>query len=48
MPDISDITEKTSDAAIDEGGDAADTKTGGKHTEKVEKVEKTVDGTIGD
>ena len=47
MPDINDITEKASDSAIDKAGDAADAKTGSKHSEQVDKVQETADKKIG-
>jgi hypothetical protein len=39
--------EKASDAGIEKAGDAVETKTGGKGTEQIDKVEDTADSKIG-
>ncbi|WP_028047981.1 Rv0909 family putative TA system antitoxin [Cellulomonas sp. URHE0023] len=43
----SDQGEKASDTALDKGGDAAASVTGGSHDEQVTKVEKSADEHIG-
>jgi hypothetical protein len=43
----SDKGEKASDDALDKGGDVVDEKTGGGHSEQIEKTEHTVDTKIG-
>ena len=42
------MQEKVSDAAIDKAGDAVDAKTGGGHSDQVDKAQEAADQKIGE
>ena len=43
---LDEIKEKASDAGIEKAGDAAESKTGGKGADQIDKAEQAVDGKI--
>lgn len=45
---LGDITEKASDAGIDKAGDAAESKTGGKGADQIDKGKKAADAKVGE
>lgn len=42
-----DKVEQLSDQAIERAGDAVDSKTGGKHADKIDQAQQAADGKIG-